>query len=302
MGLVSLEAGKYRLTVAGRDLLGQLAPRPQVPISSNLEPSEVPIAPVQTVLEGDIIANKLRETQHLAKEFGRFEEALGEAFGFLGFFAQKLGKAGDTDVLAVAHLKDESYSVVVDGKTTEADKITERQISWPALLEHREKRKAKFAAVVAPSFAGGDLTERARKFAVTLLETETIIKLLDIHGKTPLNLEDLRRVFETKGLFKLEESPELLAVIDQYERRQRIVPQVLKGLYELQQEGERTSAADVRWKLEKGFDQDEIERALDLLDGWSFVKKLANGEWTSLMSPRIVAKRLNAIADMLSHL
>jgi len=117
-----------------------------------------------------------------------------------------------------------------------------------------------------------------------------------------LNLEDLRRVFETKGPFKLEDSPELLAVIDQYDRRQKIVPQVLQGLYELQREGERTSAADIRWKLKKDFDQDEIEQALDLLEGWSFVKKLQTGEWTSLMSPKVVASRLKATADMLSHL
>src|SRR2546425_1136551 len=302
LGVLSGEAGKYTLTAVGRDLLGQFLPPQQAQIPPHFEPRELSVVPVETILEMDIISKKLRETQHLAKEFGRFVEAIGEAFSFLRFLTEQLGKPGDTDVFATAHLKDASYSVVVDGKTTEAEKVTERQINWPALLEHKEKRKAKFAAIIAVSFAGGDLTDRARKFAITLLETETLIKLLEIHGRTPLNLEDLRRVFETKGPFKLEDSPELLAVIDQYDRRQKIVPQVLQGLYELQREGERTSAADIRWKLKKDFDQDEIEQALDLLEGWSFVKKLQTGEWTSLMSPKVVASRLKATADMLSHL
>ena len=97
----------------------------------------------------------------------------------------------------------------------------------------------------------------------------------------------------------MENCPELLEKADQYDRRQRLFPRVLQGLFELQQEGEHTYASDIRWKLGKEFEQDEILDTLSLLEEWGFVKKAEPGFWISLMAPRVAATRVRSIVEAL---
>ena len=114
---------------------------------------------------GEIIQN-LKETQNKSDSPNKYEIALTDAFRFLGFRAKTIGGSGDTDVLLTANIGKESYKVDVDGKTSKNDKISEAQINWPSLKDHKEKNNSDFVVVVGPSFAGGNLETRAEKYDV----------------------------------------------------------------------------------------------------------------------------------------
>ena len=292
MGFVVDEDRVFRLTKEGQELIQSLR---QVPEPEPIKEEEPAAAPPHMDIQQ--LINNLKGTQHLSQEPSKFEEALAQAFDFLGFSTQQLGKPGDTDVIAVAHLGNESYSVVIDGKTTQGDKIIERQISWQSLLDHKKKRGAHFIAVVGPSFAGGDLVDRALDCGVTLIDTETLIKVLEIHNRTPLNLNDLKELFQRKGILRLEDCSELITSKANYDRQQKLIPGVLESLHHLQQEGEPTHASDIRWTLGKEFAQEDILETLDLLEKWDFVKKVEGDQWVSLMSPKVAAQRFRAIAE-----
>lgn len=301
MGFVTLEESRFKLTEPGRKLRESL-PRIEPP----RQRIEVQAPEKQIVLERQAaptdarfsqIRDELKQTGHLSQDSSKFESAIAGAFELLGFTSQRLGKPGDTDVLAVAHLGPESYAIAIDGKTTRDDKISERQISWDSLLSHKEKRSADFIAVLAPSFAGGDLIDRAQRHEVTLIETETLIKLLEIHEKTPMDLEDLKELFDRKGIVRLEDCPELIAGKAEYEKQQRLIPRVLGSLYQLQNQKEPTHASDVRWTLGKEFDQEDVLDCLYLLEKWDLVKKVTGEQWITLMPPWIAARRFRAIAD-----
>ena len=293
MGFVAQEEGKVKLTQAGLELMKGL---PKVPQSREQVGLAIQVtAQVKAVVHNprviEVIKN-LREAQHLSSDSSKFEEAIAEAFDFLGFSSEKLGQPGDTDVFAIAHLGVESYKIVIDGKTTQGDKISERQISWPSLSDHKKRRAADFIVVVAPAFAGGDLLERAQEFGVSLIETETLAKLLEIHDETPLDLEAFKELFQRKGIVRLEDCSDLMTRQAEYERQQRLIPGILESLYRLQHRGEPTHASDVRWELGKQFDQEDILDTLDLLENWGFVKKTSGDHWIALMKPNVASRRL----------
>jgi hypothetical protein len=302
MGFVTREDRKFKLTETGAQLLKSL---PQAPESEQqikkVENQELVKEEVPVILSSEIQAaiKNLQDAQHDSQNPSRFEEAIAQAFDLLGFSSEWLGKPGDTDVFAIAHLGEESYSIIIDGKTTQGDRIIERQINWPSLSGHRKARSADYTAVVGPAFASGDLLERAQEYAVSLIDTETLIELLEIHDKTPLDLDNLRELFERKGAVRLEDCSDLMTSKTEYDKQQKLIPGVLESLYQLQRKGEPTHASDIRWTMRTSgmeFDREDILETLDLLEKWRFVKRVG-GDWIVLMSPRIAARRFRAISE-----
>ena len=161
-----------------------------VPPSADVEGS---LVPVQS--RAAAVIENLNRTEHLSSKPEEFETAIAAALAFLGFEAEQVGGSGDTDVVAEAPLGVDRYVVIADGKTTARGRVSEAQINWPAIEEHRERRGADHAVVVGPAFAGGNLLSRAKQFHVTLLTTQQLVTLVELHELTPFTLEELRPVF-----------------------------------------------------------------------------------------------------------
>lgn len=145
------------------------------------------------------IIELLEETQNKSDSPTEYEIALSKAFSFLGFQAKTIGGKGDTDVLLTSNIGKESYKVDVDGKTSKNDKISDAQINWISLKDHKEKNSSDFVVVVGPGFAGGNLEKRANEFNVSLLTTNELIKILNAHSKYPFTLLELKDLFAEAG-------------------------------------------------------------------------------------------------------
>lgn len=146
------------------------------------------------------IIKKLTDTQHKSGAPTEYEIALADAFRFLGFKAKKIGGKGDTDVLLTANVGRESYKVDVDGKTSKNDKVSEAQINWLSLKDHKEKNKSDYVVVVGPDFAGGNLEKRAEEYNVSLLNNSELIRVLEAHAKYPFNLLEIKDLFVESGI------------------------------------------------------------------------------------------------------
>lgn len=143
---------------------------------------------------------RLTEDQRKSNVPQQFERTIAEAFSFLGFEAQHIGGSGDTDILIKAPLGARSYAVVVDAKSTHNGRVLDSQINWPVIESHRQGRDATHAAVVGEDFSGGQLRKFADQYKVTLLTTGTLCEVLRLHDKTPLNLIELKSLFDVMGL------------------------------------------------------------------------------------------------------
>ncbi|HEY5590308.1 MAG TPA: hypothetical protein VIK55_04750 [Paludibacter sp.] len=146
----------------------------------------------------EIIQN-LNDTQNKSDLPTEYEIVLADAFKFLGFQAKTIGGKGDTDVLLTANIGIESYKVDVDGKTSKNEKISDAQINWLSLKDHKEKNNSNFVVVAGPGFAGGNLEKRAKEYNVSLITTEELIKILKAHSKYPFTLLELKDLFAEAG-------------------------------------------------------------------------------------------------------
>ncbi len=314
MDFVKLVGHNYTLTPNGKTLLesiGKLAPEKLAEIEQKSEAhEEIPTnsitltvkqdngIPLEHKTEIEQICIRLKEVEHRSSEFKLFEEEIGKAFKVLGFDTKVLGQPGQTDVLIEAPIGAHKYSVVVDAKTTSSDKIIENQINWDSITDHRRDNETNFAAIIGPSFAGGDLIRRALNHDVVLIETDTLVDLLKIHSDTPLTLLDLKTIFLQKGLLRLEDCKELHENSDSYSSRDAIMSKVLSVLINLQREPERTTLEYIRSELgRKEYTEQELFEVLELLTKFGVINKELDNSYTVIARPDIVAEKFITLAS-----
>ena len=236
-GLINSTDGKrLEVTDVGRSLLGQLElyepptagvpPKPgtttEVTSHDSLTPSSSP-ASAPATSEGESIAStdvSLRSAvttkgQALAAEVQaagvdssdhtRFELAVRDAFDFLGFRAEQLGRSGRTDVLLDAlRGKGHSYRVTVDAKSVGASgaskgQLRDQQVDWVTLQEHRAKHGADYSLLIGPDPTGERLFSRGREFGVAVMSSDELAQLCRQHERLPLGLGEYEGLFVTGG-------------------------------------------------------------------------------------------------------
>lgn len=137
---------------------------------------------------GHPLSVKLRETQRDSDNPSHFENAVAEAFSFLGFNTRHIGGKDEADVIL------EDIKAVIDTKTTKESVISERYINFDAMERYRNNHLASFTAVVAPGFSEGNIRDTSAKRGITLIETEALCKLIENHAQYPYELNTITAV------------------------------------------------------------------------------------------------------------
>jgi hypothetical protein len=218
-------------------------------------------------LQANLITKRLEETQFKSDFPTNFEEAIKDAFNFLGFEGELIGGKGDTDVLLTANIGHESFKVNVDGKTSKSGKIIDRQIDWISLRDHKKKNKADFIVVVGPNFSGGNLEERADEYNISLIKTLDLIKLIEAHSKFPFTLTELKDLFAGEG----DRSSQLDDLLTQNLSRRNLLEQFKVIIEEMQSLQDRLGyftfdSLAGREKIEElEIDPDDIKYIISLL-------------------------------------
>lgn len=212
------------------------------------------------------LCDQLRTTQHDTENPILFEKAVASAFRALGFQAEHIGGPGDTDVDVHALLGDQSFSLVIDAKTSQPGR-SKGSINYDPLKNHQELHAADYAIVVAPAFAGGDTIAFAEKQGIGLLGTGLLIQLIEESARSGVSLYFLRDIFSKVGLLKLN--------LDAHLQSRNDVMRAMKAVlevFETHQRGEETSSSletgSVYWMLKgKGgkYPRHYVEYAVDLL-------------------------------------
>ncbi|WP_210611187.1 hypothetical protein [Priestia flexa] len=151
------------------------------------------------------ILNELRNASRDSTNPDRFELVLSKAFGILGFKSDWIGGAGKTDILVQAATSPKfSYKVAVDAKTTYSGGITEGQINFDTITDHRKKHNADYSVIVGREFQGERLIERAIKHNVGLLDIGSLEFLIKMHIEVPLKSDSYRRIFNQRGIVDIQ--------------------------------------------------------------------------------------------------
>lgn len=334
-GLAEVVPGwKYQTTVAGLAFLKRVElqrpasvsapapdetpPDPPSP-SPPVEPGPVPTMP-SSLHEGGEIAQRLRALSCDGKKHGEFEMAVRDAFEFLGFDADHLSGAGQTDVLLTAtHAgglrgKGQSpnwlYRVTVDSKAVTGGRLTSNQVNWPALEKHRQQHDAQFSLLVGPS-PGGQLLQFAADQNVGVLDAAELAALCEAHASVPLAPSVYFALFADRdgnpqgGLI---DTSAVESARDSQDLRQQLLAQVLQAVETIAPSFKPPDASLVHFNLSQStsgqrISEPLITEALELLASpWLGALTPVGDEGPSeryvpAASGRVVAQRLRWLAD-----
>ncbi|MCU0660784.1 MAG: restriction endonuclease [Myxococcota bacterium] len=262
LGLVTKDGGKFVLTSLGQSACHVVAP--PVPVAPVIATPPV-VTPVLS--RGEQLAARLCELAVASTRPTEFEDVLTEAFGFLGFAARKVGGSGEPDVVVHAALGPNSYTVVVDAKTTGRGSISQSHVNLNALLDHKKKSKADYVAVVAVAFSGDNLPKWSKEQNVRLIDVDTLSQILIRHEATPFSLIDLRSLFIGGGLVDgTSVVDDLMLTADDIEEAQTLPSLIFGVLLEKQASCKaRLDEHSLFFLLEEEHEVADIRAALDFL-------------------------------------
>ncbi|PSA95396.1 hypothetical protein C6370_10485 [Bacillus atrophaeus] len=190
--------GKYCLTQRAKNILKKVLIQQKIDIEIKSE-----IENNQSENNYSVVNEYLTELRLASKDSSnpaRFEKAITGAFSTLGFNATWLGGAGKTDVLIHSpSIPKYSYTVTVDAKSTQSGVVSEGQINFDTLKEHKKLHSADYIAVVGYSFQGERLVKRAIEHKVVLIDIDSLEKLIRSHSQIPLQANAYKDIFSQAG-------------------------------------------------------------------------------------------------------
>jgi len=134
------------------------------------------------------------------------ERAAGYAFEALGLRYTRRGRPGGPDGVVDARLglrgsMGENYRVVFDAKTTSSERVAANDIPFSRINQFKADEDADYAFVIAKSYQGEDdpcssANRSARNEEISLLQVDTLQKLLELHLKYGVTLVKLRELFK----------------------------------------------------------------------------------------------------------
>jgi hypothetical protein len=309
--LAKTDDGKVTTTPKGQVLLGELVLyRPGVvpPMAPVVPPAEPPAELVSTPLSAGLerLVEMLKTSATESASPEKFEQAVRDAFAFLGFSAAWIGGSGKTDVLLDANLgKDESYRVTVDCKTSASGSVGDQQIDWVTLADHKAKHDAQFVAIVAPSPSGARLFERAHNQQVTVFSADELIGICRQHAKTPMGLDDYRTLFGVGGAVDTNALDEKA---EEVTRVTVLAAAVCEAMRQHSAAFGRLSARDLFLVLAgdpaaEGTTEAELQSLLDTLSTSLFgiLEGSPAAGYRLTMAPDVAQLRLEVVARQLGH-
>ncbi|MFP7169219.1 hypothetical protein [Terribacillus sp. FSL K6-0262] len=190
--------GKYCLTQRAKKLLDKVLIQNKLNIEVTNE-----IGDIKTKAEHLEVNDYLTELRLASKDSSnpaRFERAIAAAFSNLGFNTSWLGGAGKTDVLIHSpSIPKYSYTVAIDAKSTHTGVVTDGQVNFDTLKDHKKLHSADFIAVIGFSFTNERLVKRAIDHKVVLIDIDSLEKIIRFHNQIPLQADAYKKIFSQAG-------------------------------------------------------------------------------------------------------
>jgi DNA-binding transcriptional ArsR family regulator len=154
----------------------------------------------------EAVADELVEASVDSDHPMRFERAITNAMEALGLHAEHEGRPGRTDVIVTIDFGAKgSTRLIVDAKSSGSGVITERNIDFDTLMEHKSLHQADAVAVVAPRFEGR-VIGRAEERGVSLVDVHLLAEAVRRQIHTPLAPGEMSALFTDNSQELLQEA------------------------------------------------------------------------------------------------
>lgn len=249
-----------------------------------------------------LVATEVVEAATDSTDYQRFERAVAAAFRVFGIDVESCGGPKKTDVVINLWLSPiNQQRIAVDAKTDGAGLVTDQDVKFWRLGEHRERHKAQSTVLVGPRF-DARVEQEAAKENVALLTARELADAVMRHSRTPLAPYQIAALVTAGGGDALELRWRAA------ERRQETLRLVLDTLWnsgndpvDIQYTKGALGIGDI-WRETKGvletpLDRSEIEEALTFL-GTPYVDGVTkqHSDYVVTAPPSLTAARLRALA------
>lgn len=135
-----------------------------------------------------------------------FEEIIAELFRYMGFYAERIGGSGDTDVVVKWKNDEKIVTAIVDAKSKTNGHVSHSDISDVAIDTHKDKNKADYVAIIGADFSGDTIRNHAKKKSYALIMVEQLVDVAHSSKELGLGLQDIALVFKVpNGASELNE-------------------------------------------------------------------------------------------------
>ncbi|MFJ5882862.1 restriction endonuclease [Kitasatospora cineracea] len=253
----------------------------------------------------ELLAAEIVRAATDSADYQRFERAVAGAFRALGLEAEAHGGSKKTDVVIdLWRSPTDRLRVAVEAKTDGEGLVTDQDVKFLRLGEHRARHGAQRTLLVGPRF-DARVQREAAEGGVALLTAEQLADAVLRHGRTPL------APHEISGLVTVTDASGLEPAWQAAERRQDVLSQVLLALWrsgndpaDIEHNAGALGVRDI-WRETKGaldtpLERQEIEEALEFMAS-PFVAAVAqhHGDHVITAPPALVAARLRALAAVI---
>ncbi|MFJ1709712.1 restriction endonuclease [Kitasatospora sp. NPDC088346] len=253
----------------------------------------------------ELLAAEIVRAATDSADYQRFERAVAGAFRALGLEVEAHSGPKKTDVVIdLWRSPTGQLRVAVEAKTDGAGLVTDQDVKFLRLGEHRARHGAQHTLLVGPRF-DPRVQREAADGGVALLTAEQLADAVLRHGRTPL------APHEISGLVTVTDASVLEPVWQAAERRQDVLSQVLLALWRSGNDpvdiehsagalGVRDIWRETKGALETPLERQEIEEALEFMAS-PFVAAVAqhHGDHVVTVPPALVAARLRALAAVI---
>ncbi|MFE7797691.1 hypothetical protein [Nocardia sp. NPDC057440] len=189
---------RYHLTPVGKALLADLpvAARGEVATPTALATELLPADDDPRVSSrlADELIDAMRDSRHPT----RFELAVHDALSYLHLHVEHLSGPARTDIAATLLLPASKLVFAVEAKTSGEGPVSDREVSFQGLREHRDKIDAKITVLVGPEFHRRIHAEAAADPRLAVLHARTLADAVHMHARTPFSPTELKVLFDTE--------------------------------------------------------------------------------------------------------
>ncbi|MEU7986658.1 hypothetical protein AB0B56_17480 [Streptosporangium canum] len=249
------------------------------------------------------LAAELVSSSTDSANYQRFERALAEAFRYLGVDVEVHSGPAKTDLVVTQWLSPTSRRrVAVEAKTDGAGLVTDQDVRFMRLSEHRARHQAHHTVLIGPGFDTRVFRE-ASKEEVAVLTAKQLAEAVVRHSKTPLYPHEL------VALLLAGQAGALEHIWSDAERRTEALALVVNAMWKSANDPVDiefgAGALDVRdlWRetkssLETPLRKKEIEEALAFLSGPCVAGVVErSGDHVITAPPELIASRLRSLAS-----
>jgi hypothetical protein len=269
-GVVERIGQKLHRTAIGTALVRSLPLRPATTKDATREQSKTSEPVPHDAGKIEYLCHEIVVSATDSTTYQRFEKGVAESLEMLSFDVERYGRSGETD-LVVEVWQSPGYRrrVAVEVKTDGQGVVSDQDIKFEALEDHRQFHNAEASVIIGPGFSSR-VAKWAENKGIVLITAESLAALLKRQHRTPLSPHELSSLFIAGERDRVEERWR------EAERRQEVLAHVLNIAWqsgndpiEVQYTAGVLEVRDI-WRESKGrlqtpLDEAEIRHALDFL-------------------------------------